>query len=71
MKRTVTLTAPLVDALLGGLATRFAGYSEREDLINVSVTLPQFRLRSNYLMSVMFIIIIIIIIYSFSSSSRQ
>lgn len=40
VKHCVTLTLPLVDALLDGLATRFAGYSEREDLIIASVTLP-------------------------------
>lgn len=45
VKHCVTLTLPLVDALLDGLATRFAGYSEREDLIIASLTLPQFRLR--------------------------
>ena len=42
---TVKLADPLVDAILVGLVTRFAGYSEREDLILASVTLPQFRLR--------------------------
>ena len=34
-----------MDALLDDLATRFASYSEREDLIIASITLPQFRLR--------------------------
>ena len=39
------LADPLVDAILGGLVTCFAGYSEHEDLILASITLPQFRLR--------------------------
>ena len=38
------LTYPLVDAILAGLVTRFAEYSEREDLILASITLPQFRM---------------------------
>ena len=45
VKRIVTLTASLVDALLDGLDTRFADYDESEDLIIASVTVPQFRLR--------------------------
>ena len=38
------LADPLVDAILAGLVTRFAEYSEREDLILASITLPQFRM---------------------------
>jgi len=39
------LTGPLIDAILSALGTRFAGYSDRSELIIASVTLPQFRLR--------------------------
>ena len=38
------LADPLVDAILAGLVT-FAVYSESEDLILASITLPQFRRR--------------------------
>jgi len=34
LRPTVKLADPLVDAILAGLVTRFAGYSEREDLIS-------------------------------------
>jgi len=45
LKPSVKLTVPLIDAILSDLDTRFAGYSDRSELIIASVTLPQFRLR--------------------------
>jgi len=45
LKPSVKLTGPLIDAILSALGTRFAGYSDRSELIIASVTLPQFRLR--------------------------
>jgi len=45
LKPTVKLTGPLIDAILSALDTRFAGYSDRSELIIASVTLPQFKLR--------------------------
>ena len=44
LKPNVKLTVPLIDAILS-MGTRFAGYSDRSELIIASVTLPQFRLR--------------------------
>lgn len=37
--------SPLANAVLSGIAERFAGYFECTDLIVASVTLPQFKLR--------------------------
>jgi len=45
LRPTVKLADPLDDTTLAGFVTRFVGYSEREDLILASITLPQFRLR--------------------------
>ena len=45
LRSNLKVAAPLVDAILTGLANRFAGYHERQDLILASITLPQFRLR--------------------------
>ena len=39
------MAALLVDAILAGLADKFAGYQERQDLILASITVPQFRLQ--------------------------
>jgi len=45
LRPNLRLAAPLVDAILAGVAKRFAGYHDRHDLILASITLPQFRLR--------------------------
>ena len=45
LKPQLKVAAPLVDAVLQGLAKRFEGYSDREELVLASITLPQFRLR--------------------------
>jgi len=45
LRSNFEVAAPLVDAIVTGLANRFAGYQERQDFILASITLPQFRLR--------------------------
>ena len=41
-KLTLKYCAPLADALLQGVDTRFQGYMDRQDLVLASLTMPQF-----------------------------
>jgi len=45
LRPQLKVAAALVDAVLQGLTTRFEGYSDRQELVLASITLPQFRLR--------------------------
>lgn len=45
VKLSLKYCAPLADALLQGVDTRFQGYMDRPDLMLASLTMPQFRLR--------------------------
>lgn len=45
VKLTLKYCAPVADALLQGVDTRFQGYMDRQDLVLASLTMPQFRLR--------------------------
>jgi len=45
LKVTLRYAAPLADALLGGLNRRFGSLEQRQDLLQASVSHPQFKLR--------------------------
>ncbi len=45
LREGLKMAAPLVDALLNGIETRFDGYVDREHLVLASITHPQFKLR--------------------------
>jgi hypothetical protein len=42
VKLTLKYSAPLADALLQGVDTRFQGYLDRQNLVLASLTMPQF-----------------------------
>jgi len=45
LRPQLKVAALLVDAVLQGLNRRFEGYSDCQELVLASITLPQFRLR--------------------------
>jgi len=45
LRPKLKVAGPFVDAILGGVAKRFEGYWDRQELVLASITLPQFRLR--------------------------